>query len=595
MNLRTIFAALLILIGCAHIAWSDEVDKRFVQARQLYFLQRYDQALQIAESIVPQTADQWTARENLLRDIYNGQKNYAALEALIRDALSRDPHRPDLADWKFLQAEMYLKADRADSARTILDSLWQAHPTDSTINRVATLYENNTLGDWAMATYERAREFSGDSTRFAYELALLHEARRDYAGATTEYFHAMERDSISARAVLTRMVQLLKTNEGADQIESALLAAADEPETSLPAHELLVALYLETGRPDQAAEAAWYADSVGNRKGVQVIQFMRQASDRGYNQTAARLGERAVAAYPDSPMRFQVEWEMTQMTERAGNYQEAAAQYAHIARSSPAMRFRMTATLAYADLQRLHLGHPKIADSSYFALINNPRALEFKGRALLGRAMCKEMLGQFDSARAILLQMADVNPRGNPREEMAYRLAELLYFDGKLDPALEAFKAVTTDYPKGLWVNDALRRTLFLTAYRSAAESDVKALAQAEKLSRMGLHDSALARIAGLRLSDKSPLAPIAMLWAADIHLAAGDSDSALTLWDGFVTRFPENIDAPYALKRAADLCDQQLGDPHAALVRYRKLLEAYPRSHYVELARRRVRALGEL
>ena len=65
-------------------------------------------------------------------------------------------------------------------------------------------------------------------------------------------------------------------------------------------------------------------------------------------------------------------------------------------------------------------------------------------------------------------------------------------------------------------------------------------------------------------------------------------------MWDHFVATYPDDPDAPFALMQAAKLCDLQLDSPDWALTRYRALLEAYPRSHWSEEARRRLRTLGQ-
>jgi len=591
---RLLALLLFLLVGAARVH-ADEVDKRLIQARQLFYLNRYDQALQLVESVVPHNEHQWTQREQILLDIYRGQKNYAALEEVIRTALDRDPARPDRRDWLMLRAELYLKADRADSARRILDSIWRADPSDSTVNQVAALYEQNTLADLSRNTYLAARAESGDSTRFAYELALLFEARRDYAQATAEYFKAMAHDSASAAAVENRLMQLVNLKDGVAEMEGELTAAATVPATAQPANKLLSILYLETGRADLASRAAWSADSLANGKGFGVVLFMRMASERGYYKAAAEAGERLIAMYPDSPVRFQAEWEMANLTKRTGDYQKAATQYAALARQTPSARFRVEAALACADLLRSQLNQLHTADSVYREILHTQRMGNYFGRAMLGRALIAEQDGNFDSAHALLLALAAKEPQGPVREEMTYRLAELSYFDGKLDAALDAFNALAADYPKSVWANDALRHALFLTMYRKAAEADVRAMAKAEGLSRMGLYDSALTRIAVIRVGPEAPLAATATLLAADIYLAAGRTDSALAIWDDFAAKYPDHSEAAYALKRGAELCDEQLGRPEAALTRYRKLIEQYPQSHYAELARRRVRALGQL
>lgn len=592
--MRRILFLFLLSALVAPSARADESDKRFIQARQLIYLERFDQALALIEGIAPATEGQWDMQEELLRDLYLGQKNYAALEDLVYRALARKPQRPDRNRWLYLKAELNLKANQVDSAQAILDSVWQADLSDSTITRVAALYEQHALADLALGTYLKARTRRGDSTCFALPLAALFESRRDYGRAADEYFRAMERDTATARLVENRILQLVNSEEGRMGIEPELSARAKQQATALPAQRLLTMLYLETGRPDLAWKSAWQVDELGKQQGLSLSLFIRQASERGYYVVAREAARAVITNYPQSPVRHQVEWELARMAARSGDYQDAARQYRFIAENSPAVRFRLEASLAYAEVAVKELGDQAGADSVYRSVLAQPRIMPLYDQAMLGVAYIAGARGQLDSSRAVLLELAKASPNSPLRDELTYRLAEIAYFEGNLRLAGEGFNALPTDFPRSLWVNDALRRSLLLTAFADVAEGDLKALARAEACARRRAFDSALVLLAGIRTSFEAPLAPTALLVAAETHLAAGRPDSAVALWEEFVARYPANGDAPLALKQAAEVTDFRLERPEAALSRYRRLLEDYPRSHYTDVARQRVRVLGQ-
>jgi len=573
---------------------ADDIDKRLVQARQLIYLERFDQALQLIESVAPANEGQWILREELLRDLYNGQKNYAALERVVQSALERRPDRPDKSEWLFLRAELYLKADHVDSAEAILDSLWHADLADSTIARATALYQQHALSDLALGTYLKARESRGDSTCFALPLAALYESRRDYAHATEEYFRAMERDTLTARLVENRVLQLVNTDEGRQGIEPELQNRTRQTSTALPAQRLLSMLYLETGRPDLAWQSAQKVDALSGQQGLTLTLFIRQASERGYYAVAREAARTVITDYPGSPVRHQAEWELARMAAQTGDFEDAARQYRFIAESSPAVRFRMEASLAYADIVMRDLGDLATADSVYRAVLSQPRVMPYYDQAMLGTAYIASAKGQLDSCRSVLVELAKASPNSPVRDELTYRLAEVAYFEGNLKLAQEGFTALATDFPRSLWVNDAQRRGLLLTAFSEVAAGDLKALARAEALSRERQFDSALVLLSGIRTSAEAPLAPTAILVAADTYLAAGRPDSAVALWNEYVATYPQGGDAPLALRKAAEVTDFRLKRPQAALAIYRRLLEEYPQSHYNDLARQRVRVLGQ-
>ena len=151
------------------------------------------------------------------------------------------------------------------------------------------------------------------------------------------------------------------------------------------------------------------------------------------------------------------------------------------------------------------------------------------------------------------------------------------------------------DYPKSVWVNDALRYVMLLTAYGEVATADVKRLAEAEALGRRRQYDSALARIAGIRTNPAAPLAPRTALASAMDHRDAGRPDSALQILEHFVMVFADEADAPYALMLAGRILERDLNRAEQARDRYRQLLEAYPRSHWAEEARQKLRSSDQL
>jgi TolA-binding protein len=580
----------LCLVGTVR---AQGIPKAYIQARQLLLLQRWDQALGLIESVVPSSEEEWSLRESLLADTYEGQGNYAALELLARGALERKPDRADKTEWLLEWGRVLLLGDDLDSANAVLNRAWKASTDDSTITRVADLYKEHSLSDQALAIYLEARKVRSDSTRFALQIAELYEARRDYARATDEYFRAIRRDSTLTRQVENRVLQLIQTAEGREGIEAELRRAAARPEGAVMARSILTTLYLEDGHPDLAWKAACEVDSLQHLGGANLISFMRLASERGYYEVARMAAATILERYPGSPIHHEAEWEMAQMSRSMGDWQGACEQYATLARTSPVLRFRLESAVEYADLEREHGGRLDLADSVYGQVLSASPTGVYANQALLGKAAVAVARGDLDGARSLLAQVAQAQPQDASREEAAFRLGELSYFEGDLKQAGETWKALTNDFPRSPWVNNALDYLFLLNSYADAAAADLKLLGHAEALSRRGRQDSALVLVTGLRGSIMAPLAPRATVLAANWHRLAGRTDSALAIWDAFAESFPKDPDAPWALLSAARLCELELSKPEAALNRYNKLLEQYPRCQWAEEARSHIRRLG--
>lgn len=588
-------SAVILISACvAGTAQAQSTPRAYVQARQLLLLQRWDQALQLIESVVPASDDEWAMRESMLAEVYEGQRNYGALEILARQALERKPDRPDRIRWLLLRGRLLLLADDLDSARTVLDLAWKAAPADSTILQVAALYQQHSLSDLALATYLEARKIMRDSVRFALPMAELYEARRDYAHATEEYFKAIRADSAATRQVENRVLQLVNTEEGRDGIEKELKRAAARPDGAVIARRILVTLYLDDGQPDLAWRTACEVDSLTAQGGVSLINFMRLAAERGYREAAARAAVTLIERHPQSPVRHQAEWELAGLAKSMGDWESARDQYARMARTSPVMRFRVEAAMEYAALEREH-GHLELADSVYEELSASTVGPDIRGQLLLGRAAVAVARGDFKASRDHLTAAVAASPQDGVREEAAYRLGELSYYEGDLEAATDTWTALTDDFPRGLWVNDALDYLFLLANYAEVAAADLKLLGHAEALARRYQMDSSLLLVAGLRSAVDAPLAPRAVFLAGLWHSQAGRADSALNIWDGYAELYPADADAPRALLYSARLCERPLSRPEAARTRYARLLELYPQCHWVEEARGRIRLLDGL
>lgn len=593
--LGTGLALALLSIFSFGEARAQSVPKAYLQARQLLLLQRWDQALQLIESVVPGRDEEWLLRESLLAEAYEGQRNYGALEILARQALERKPDRADRTTWLLLRGRLLLLGDDLDSAEAVLEAAWKEQPSDSTIVQVARLYQQHSLSDLALATYLEARRIRRDSVRFALDIAELYEARRDYARATDEYFNAIHVDSAFTRQVENRVLQLVGTAESRDAIEKELKKAALRPDGSVIARRILTTLYLDDGHPDLAWRAALEVDSLLQQHGLNLVSFMRLSTERGYYEAARRAAATLLERYPESPVRYQAEWELASLAKTMGDWQVARDQYAQMSKNSPVARFRFESALEYADLEREHGGNLNRADSVYAMVAGSFETGPYYGRALLGRAEVAVAQGDFDAARSHLTAAATVLPQDPAREEVAYRLGELSYYEGDLEAATEIWKALTVDYDRSPWVNNALDYLFLLSNYSSTAPADLKLLARAEALSRRGRQDSSLVLVSGLRGSAEAPLAPKANFLAAGWHRLAGRSDSALAIWDSFVEAYPDDADAPKAMLLSAKLCEVELHRPEAARSRYAGLLERYPRSHWADEARKRIRLMDGL
>ncbi len=96
-----------------------------------------------------------------------------------------------------------------------------------------------------------------------------------------------------------------------------------------------------------------------------------------------------------------------------------------------------------------------------------------------------------------------------------------------------------------------------------------------------------------LALYPKSDLADNAYFWIGESYYAQEQYEKAILAYDKVVQEFPRGDKVPSALLKQAFAFDA-IGDPVDARILLKKLLREYPSSEQAEIARKKLRMLGE-
>jgi len=147
------------------------------------------------------------------------------------------------------------------------------------------------------------------------------------------------------------------------------------------------------------------------------------------------------------------------------------------------------------------------------------------------------------------------------------------------------------DYPRGLFVNDALSLVMLVTDAKEAPEllsTYAAALFYSERL----MADSARAKLVEVAENADSTLADVALYGLAELESDTGNDDEALGHLDRLIERFPESYYHPHGLKLKADILVERVDSLGEARDIYRYLLENYPHHPSITDVRTRLREL---
>ncbi|NIN64601.1 MAG: tetratricopeptide repeat protein, partial [Anaerolineae bacterium] len=137
--------------------------------------------------------------------------------------------------------------------------------------------------------------------------------------------------------------------------------------------------------------------------------------------------------------------------------------------------------------------------------------------ALVRLGDCMMARGNLDSAGA-LFQRALKDPKADVRhEELTFKLIEIDFYRGDLEQALDGYNGLIAEFPKGLFVNNALERVIVIGDNQELDRPLLAKFAQALLDNVQGNVDSAIRKLDGL-ISAKSPkLSDLAQLEKAKI------------------------------------------------------------------------------
>jgi TolA-binding protein len=174
---------------------------------------------------------------------------------------------------------------------------------------------------------------------------------------------------------------------------------------------------------------------------------------------------------------------------------------------------------------------------------------------------------------------------------VSYNLALIDFYAHRYDSSGARFRKLMVDYPRGYYVNDALRLVMLMT---EAADNTglLDDYSSALLFLERHLPDSARARLQQLVDHDNQALADVALFTLIDVHLSQADTTAALDAIERLVVEFEASYYAPFGIKRKADLLVARPEGVETARELYRRLLQDYPNYPFSSEVRKRLREL---
>jgi tetratricopeptide (TPR) repeat protein len=602
----------LVLLSRAHAQPPDQATK-FRLAQSYEQAGNFETAAKMYEELLAKDQSNYVYFDSVRR-MYLQLKHYDDAIALIQQRLSMNPG--DLPTRAIL-ASTYYKTGNEKEAYAEWEKAIATNPDNSGVYRlVAQSMLENRLLDKVAELYRRARVACKDPNLFTMDLAQLLATSMDYAGASAEFLLWLKQNPTQLSFLQSRMATYTNKEEGrAAAIEAVKneLRRDDDPKL----YELLGWVYLEGKNYADAFDAYRKLDKLTKAQGGQIYAFAERAfKERAFDAAAkayleainapvvvARLpyakygyanSLKEMSALSDTIVGVVIAGQLP-ATESQPQYAGAIGYFREIIKEYPRSEF---SAKSYYQIGTIQFERFFDLDGAFASFENVER--EFPGMNTIHYDVALKigevLTAKGDTARAAWRFRFVVNaPNATPdqHDEASYRLAEIEYFGGKFQDAIQRLGEITLNL-KADYANDALQLLSFLQENKTTGEAALTYFARADFLAKQRKNTEAIPLF--LNLIEKYPQALLtddALMKVAVLQAQARLFVDAIKSYERLLSQFKESsISLDKAQFNIGEIHQFGMNDKAKAISAYERLLADFPQSILATVARKRIREL---
>lgn len=549
-----------------------------------------------------------------LHRMYMQVKKYDDAVTLIQDRLTRLP--ADFTLYGMLGTAHY-RAGRETQAQETWEQAIALNPANQQSYRViASVLIENRLLERAAGMYRRGRIACNDPYLFTIELSQLLAASMDYAGATEEYLRWLQQNPAQMGFVQGRMSAFSYKDDGR-AAATATVQKALETRQDLRLYELLGWLHLEGKEYANAFDVYRHIDDLSKANGGAVLGFAdRVFRERAYDTAALAYREalrsplqpaqipRAKYGYACALLELQAIADSGRsvilsttrpVSETHTRYEGAVAAFNALIEEYPHSEYSAKSLYQIGMVQLRQYGDMDTA-LRYFEQVLIEPAITPTGRYDVQLRMGEILVARADTVRAATTFSAvagapDATPDQN--DEAQYHLAELAFFNGRIDDAVRLLGAISLNVQND-YTNDALQLQAFLQENGATAPEALRAFGRAEYLARQRKNTEAAAILEDIvQRFPAAGVADDALLRTGGLLTAAGRYADAVSVYERLLADFRDNSNQiDRALFQLGEVRQFGMHDTAQAILAYERLLAERPQSILVHEARKRIRFL---
>jgi len=567
-----------------------ELERQIVFARNMVRERNFEMASALLEVIREKDPENEIAR-NLLRQCYTELKYYDKSEDLLRSLIEENP---DNISYQLELAEVLVyqgKKDEGLEAYTRAMALVENNDSTRFLLVINSLITSG-LDDNALALIDSIRLIENDSLLYGLQRGSILEKHKKYRAAALEYFPLLVEDTTNTAITAERnLFNLLEFVESSKEVEQTLLAKAGQASSSR-VMKLLSTYYIKVGEFNKAFDFTVRLDSLDKNEGNSLLYFMRQCRERRQFEQVIRMGDYLRTKYHEpGSITGEAIFHYAQALTEVGRYDDAIAFYLEIKETFPQKREKAEALYFVGRIYLEYLGDYPRALTYFDSVVAHYRTGFGYLGSLRSIPVCYIRQEEYDTAREKYLALLKNRLSDDILEEAYYNLALIAFYQGSFDSTSSALHKLIVDFPRGFYVNDALKLILVLDEAKEAPAL-LGDYARAHWFEASRMLDSTRTRLGRIAETENKVLADIALFHLAELDLQTADTASAMGFVDRLINDFPDSYYLPFGMKTKADILVKNKDRREEARDIYRFLLENYPNYPFISEVRERMRQL---
>ncbi|RPI06860.1 MAG: hypothetical protein EHM64_01560 [Ignavibacteriae bacterium] len=490
------------------------------------------------------------------------------------------------------------------------DSVWKSVVADDPRNKqlyrvVVNEMMQHRLYDQCIRMYLDGRSKSGNDAAFADELGNLYTALQQYKSATKEYLRLMTSAPEQLPFVQSRLSAYTAKPEGVRAADETVREELKAVPDNITLHRLSAWLLSEERLYDRALDEVRIIDRLSKSHGNELFNFAQRLYQEHAYKTAAEAFKEIIDDHQNAQLL------PSARLGYARTFEELIPPADSAASATDVMTTCRRSIQLYESIAADYENTDFASQSVYrIGVMKFERLFDLDG-AFRAFNQLKEMPSTSNSSTEAVLKLGEVQIARNDlaearkdfdrlgksplvmyKDQAAYKLAELNYFEAKFDSALSILKQFDSNLNTDL-TNDALQLQYFIQENNTSSPQALTEFAKADLLMRQHRYSESLLQFQDVvRRFPAALLDDDAMMKIGELHLFLNHPLDAVSAFSVVADSIQMSILKDHALFRIAEIYQRVLNNTAKAVEAYEKLLAQYPNSLYVEESRRRIRIL---